>query len=349
MLGIELHERALASAAATRWAEAEGDAWQSLEWFAREDGPDSPDVANLSNLLAEIAEAQAQYGVAEMHSRRACGIMARLGERCIGEAADGIRVEARLRLGLALCGGGRYREAQGWLEQALALAERTGFGLPAALNNLAVLSKCTADFTPTELLYRRGLRLVPPDSFEAATLHHNLGGLAHAQGRFASGEADARRAWEIRRSVLGENHPDTLADACAYAALLEHLGAGDWSERVYRHAAAVYEQVFGPEHLEIAMTLHNLAGLLANRGAADEADALYRRAAAIKEKRLGAVHPDTALTWHNHASLLAEIGRSDEARHLACRALEVLEVELPGEHPWLAASRELWAFLRPNM
>jgi hypothetical protein len=70
MEAIELHEIALTDFAAGRWAEAEETALQSLEAFAREDGPLSPDVANLSNLLSEIAEARAQYAAA---ASMACG------------------------------------------------------------------------------------------------------------------------------------------------------------------------------------------------------------------------------------------------------------------------------------
>ena len=45
---IELRERALAASSAARWAEAEEMAGQAPAIVEREDGPNSPAVANLS-------------------------------------------------------------------------------------------------------------------------------------------------------------------------------------------------------------------------------------------------------------------------------------------------------------
>jgi tetratricopeptide (TPR) repeat protein len=339
---IALHERALESCAAAHWAEAEETARQALAIFESADGPDSPHVANVSNLLSAIAEARSQYASAEAYARRALEIMARLGSRCLGSEADGVRLEARSRLGAALRGAGKYVEAESWLMQALHIAEQSGQGLVQALNNLGLLYECTGNFSAAERLYRRALALVDAGSTEAATLYHNLGGLAHARGRFAESEADARRAWEIHRQLRGEDHPETLADACTHAALVEHLGRCDWPEWIYRHAIARFEEVPGRNHLEIAVSLHNLASMLSARGETAEAEALYRRATAMKEELLGPSHPETALTVHNYASMLADMGRVTEARDLEFGALLVFDADLDSLHPWRAASRQLW-------
>lgn len=303
--------------------------------------------ANLSNLLAEIAESLAQYSVATERARRAYAIMARLGDRAGGPEADCVRVTARVRLGSALRAAGQYREAESWLTQALALAESTGCELPAALNHLGVLLQATGGFMKAERLFRRALRLVPKDCEQAATLHRNLAKLAHAQGCYAQGEPDARRAWQIRSCLLGASHPETLADACAYAALLEHLGAADWSERMYRHAIAVYEQLFGPLYVELGAILRNLAGVLAGRGETREAEALYRRAMAIQEHLLGPSNPDAAFTWHAYAAMLADHGRTTEALPLASRASSIFEANFASSHPWRAAARKLRERLNP--
>jgi len=299
---IELHERASVACLAAQWVEAEQATRQSLAIFESEDGLDSPDAANLSNLLSEIAEAQGQYAAAETNARRAWEIMERLGSHCTGHKADAIRGEALLRLGTALRGAGRYEEAESWLVRALEYAERTGQGLPAGLNALGVLCKYSGRFAIAERLYRSALALVEENSREAATLHHNLGGLAHVRGEFAAGLADARHAWEIRCELRGPDHPETLSDACAYATLLDGLGRYDESEAIYQAALARLEELFGSEHLEIAVNLSNLAALRWAQGDAAEAEALYRRAAVMKGKLLGVSHPDTALTLHNYAS-----------------------------------------------
>jgi tetratricopeptide (TPR) repeat protein len=343
---IELHERASASCSAARWNEAEQAARLALAIFESEDGLDSPDVANLSNLLSEIAEAQGQHAAAESNARRAWEIMERLGSRCSGPEAEGIRGDALIQLGTALCGAGKYDEAESWLVHALEHAERTGRELPAALNALGVLCKYTGNFAAAEQLYRRALALVSEDSAEAATLHHNLGGLAQVRGEFAEGLGDAQRAWEIRRELRGADHPETLSDACAYATILDGLGRYDESEAIYQASLARFEELFGSEHPQIAVNLNNLAAVRWERQDATGAEALYRRGAVMKGKLLGVSHPDTALTLHNYASMLTELGRTGEARDLELRVLSVFEGTLDPFHPWRIAAQELMEKLK---
>ena len=339
--GIALHERASAACSAGQWGEAEQAARLALAIFESGDGVDSPDVANLSNLLSEIAEAQGQYAAAEAHARRAWEIMERLGNRCESPEAEAIRGDTLIRLGTALRAAGRYAEAETWLIRALDHAERTGRELPAALNALGVLCKYTGKFAAAEKLYRGALALVPADSAEAATLYHNLGGLAHVRGEFAAGLADARRAYEIRCRLRGTEHPETLSDACAYATLLDGLGRFDESEVIYQAALIRFEELFGSEHLEIAVNLSNVAAVRWARGDAAGAEELYRRAAVMKGKLLGVSHPETALTLHNYASMLVELGRVGEAHDLELKALAVLEAALDPFHPWRVAARAL--------
>ena len=341
--GIALHERASAACSAGQWGEAEQAARLALAIFESGDGDDSPDVANLSNLLSETAEAQGQYAAAEAHARRAWEIMERLGSRCDSPEADAIRGDALIRLGTALRGAGRYAEAESWLIRALEHAERSGRELPAALNALGVLCKYTGKFAAAEKLYRGALALVPPESAEAATLYHNLGGLAHVRGEFMAGLADARRAYEIRCQLRGVEHPETLSDACAYATLLDGLGRFDESEAIYQAALIRFEELYGGEHLEIAVNLSNLAAVRWARKDAAGAEELYRRAAVMKGRLLGVSHPETALTLHNYASMLVELGRAGEARDMELKALAAFEGALDPFHPWHVAA---WALLK---
>jgi len=66
-----------------------------------------------------------------------------------------------------------------------------------------------------------------PEASVLASLYHNLGGLEHARGAFATGEPLARRAVAIRTRTLGPEHPDVAADMAALAALLDGQGKYD--------------------------------------------------------------------------------------------------------------------------
>ena len=132
------------------------------------------------------------------------------------------------------------------------------------------------------------VKLNGEDCLASSVIYHNIGGILHSKGDFASAEPPGRKAWEISRRLLGEDDPRTLFDAVAYAAILDGLQRYDESEAIYRRALVIFEKTFGPEHYEVASNLHNLAAVLCARGDLDQAEKLYLRALAIKEKLLGA-------------------------------------------------------------
>jgi tetratricopeptide (TPR) repeat protein len=223
------------------------------------------------------------------------------------------------------------------------------------LNELGVLFKYMGRFAEAGKAYRRALRIVQglaedhPENHELcgflASLYHNLGGLAHARGRFAKGEPWGRRSVELRAELLGEGHPEVAADQAALAALLDGQRKFSEAEALYRQALAVFERHYGPVHYEVAVTLNNLAALCQAMHRFGEAEPLYRRALAIKACLLGRKHPDVAMTLNNLAVLAAEQGRRGEARRLCQRALAIFRQTLPAGHPKLLAAESNFARL----
>ena len=73
-----------------------------------------------------------------------------------------------------------------------------------ALNGLAVCCKYLARFDEATPLYRRALAIARRhrDIELMASVHHNLGGLAHAAGRAAEGERSARETVRLRTQIL---------------------------------------------------------------------------------------------------------------------------------------------------
>jgi tetratricopeptide (TPR) repeat protein len=215
-----------------------------------------------------------------------------------------------------------------------------------AWNNFGVLCKYAGWFNRGAAAYARSMAFAErmPETFGRniliATILHNTGGLDHARGRFESAEGPARRAWEMRREHLGEEHPVALADAVPYAGVLDGLKRFAEARPIYERALGVYEHVFGPEHYETAATLHNLAFVEYAEGNRSRAMELARRACVIKEKLLGADHLETALSGMNLASLLPPEG-SEEARVLLADALRVFEHALAADHPHTARCRQL--------
>jgi tetratricopeptide (TPR) repeat protein len=346
-LALELHQQSSRLEEAGDWAGAEHLCRQALAIFEEEDGPDSPDVANLSCDLAAILESRGDYSGAEQCARRAIAIVEPVLAAFEGSDGALILLRALSLLGTALRQQGFYPQALAPLERAIELAEalpENPANAAEAWNNLGIVCKYAGWFERGAAAYRTALRWAErcaEGTCLQATIWHNIGGLEHARERFDSAEEPARRAWEIRRTALGDEHPAALADAVAYAAVLDGLGRLDESRPIYERALAAYEARFGPRHFEVAATLHNLAVLERAEGNLARAAELARRARETKRTLLGEEHPDTALTTLVLASILWELGRTGEARALARQAAEVFTRRLTPGHPHLAQAREL--------
>ena len=294
----------------------------------------TPRLAWLYCSLAGLFEPMAAYAEAE-----AC---ARLGLRAIDALMPGaggqygalIQLRALGLLGTVLRQQGRYTEAEAPLVRAIAIAE----AMPEkpeesaiAWNNMGMVCKYVGWFERGEEAYGKALAVAGANQELTATILHNVGGLYHSWGRFAQGEGPARRAWEMRRGLRGEDDPAVWADAVAYAGVLDGLKRYAESRPIYEKALVVYERSFGAEHFEIASTLHNLAMLEAAEGNRAKAIALARRTHEMKLQLLGAEHPETALSGMNLAVLLG--GSGDERRELLRVSLQVFERTLRPSHP----------------
>lgn len=113
---------------------------------------------------------------------------------------------------------GAWAQAEAAHEAALALAEVTlgpdADGTARIAHNLAVIYKYTGRFDQADQLYQRALTVATArhDDAFAATICHNLGGLAHARGAYAEGVPWARRSVALR--VASDADPVTVAADC---------------------------------------------------------------------------------------------------------------------------------------
>jgi len=341
---IELQERAWGFQAEGKLEDALLASRQALRLMEESEGPDSPDVANLLNDLADIETERQDFPAALALAERAQAVISHLGDQFSGEDAVRIQLKTLELLGTIRRTLGDYANAEVDLQQALA-ATAAEFGdasaeAAEARNNLGVLYKHLGRFDEGLRLYKQALGSTGEDSLARGTIYHNIGGILHAQGDFAAAEQPARLAWEISRGLLGDDDTRTMLDAAAYAGVLDGMGRYDESERIYRRALEMFEKTYGPRHYEVAASLHNLAASLATRGLYAEAEEHYRRALAIKEELLGTESPDVALTRHNLGSLLNRKGRFAEAVVLLENAVAILDKRLPAGHPHLTLARE---------
>jgi len=360
-----LHEQALALRGGGAFTEAEVACREAVALFEGAEGADSPNLANALIDHGDLLTSLDRLEQAAAAGDRALAILRPLVDRVKDEDGDdvpvtvqdelvGLTVRAYTNRATTHRARGELAEAEAACRYALALAETRlpddDLLIAATLNSLAVVHKFQGRYAEAEPLYQRALAIaeVAGDVRHRATLLHNLGGLAHARGDFATGEPLARRSVELREALLGADHPTTAADRAAWAALLE--GQGRWvdAERAYTEALSVFDRRLGPTSLEVASALSGLAGVQNARGATADAERSYRRALAIRDAKLPASHFDLGITLNNLAILLLDRGERTESEALLVRAHAIFLTALGPAHPHTLAVGETLASLKPS-
>ncbi len=331
---------------------------RALELLDSVHGSVHPDVANVLNNLAALAQARGRYPEAERHSGRA----RQVAERILASIADGsltvdpdttavielIHQHSLAHLATALRSEGRYAESEVLYREALRLAERQfspdSREAAAAHANLGVLCKYAGRYDEAAECYRCALAIIEKsgsgETLGRADLLYNLGGLAHARGRFKEAEPFAREAVALSAALRGDAHPDYGIKLGALAAIVEGLNRHQEAEGLYRQALAVLEQSVGQDHPDVALTISNLGTVAEAQGKHEVAEVHYRRALQLREKNLGAEHPQVALTLDNLCAFLRDAGRYAEAEDCYRRALALFERYQGPRHPHTLACRE---------
>ena len=142
------------------------------------------------------------------------------------------------------------------------------------------------------------------------------------EGRLAEAEKLYREALDIRRRILGPDHPSTLAlmDGFATTLATEHRHAE--AEKLLRETLDIRRRVLGPEHRDTLMSINNLANMVFLEGRYDEAEKLQRETLDIQMRVLGPDHPDTAMSTYNLGGIALHKGKRDEAVSLLRNAVD---------------------------
>ncbi|MEH2152210.1 CHAT domain-containing protein, partial [Nostoc sp.] len=143
---------------------------------------------------------------------------------------------------------------------------------------------------------------------------------------------------EMRKRLLGEEHPDVAQSLNQLATLYNRQGRYADAEPLSRQALEMRKRLLGEEHPDVANSLNNLAGLYLSQGRYADAEPLFRQALEMRKRLLGEEHPDVANSLNNLAGLYQSQGRYADAEPLFRQALEMNKRLLGEEHPDVAQS-----------
>jgi tetratricopeptide (TPR) repeat protein len=347
--GLELANRASSAVADGDLAAGARLADEAAAAFLAEQGEPNFDAPNMLRMRTEALLTLGDHAGAARTLDRADPFAAELPA---GEPFDNLRVQVCRLRGVALLDGGDWPGGRAVLLHTLELCEATmgadGAEAASLHNMLGIVGKFTGAFDEAAEHYARALEIY--ERLEAApaviaTLHHNLGGLAHSRGDLETAERETRRALELRTASHGPTHPDTAGDRGQLGGVLSELGRHAEAERELRRTAQDFAAAFGPDHFEVAIAHTSLGAALHRVGRLDEADAAYREGLAARERTQGAEHPMLAPTLLNLSALCQERGDRDAARAFAVRAAAVLDGAVTADHPHRLAARERLAAL----
>ncbi|KAH6866069.1 P-loop containing nucleoside triphosphate hydrolase protein, partial [Thelonectria olida] len=171
------------------------------------------------------------------------------------------------------------------------------------------------------------------DEIAKASLLHGMAGYFLYQGRWKEAEELFVRVMELRKRVLGEEHPSTLTSMANLASTYRNQGRWKEAEALQVRVMETRKRVLGEEHPSTLTSMANLASTYWNQGRWKEAEALEVRVMETSSRVLGEEHPSTLTSMANLASTYRNQGRWEEAEDLQAKELGICSRVLGEEHP----------------
>ena len=164
----------------------------------------------------------------------------------------------------------------------------------------------------------------------AAALRHSLASVHSDWGMYFEAQSGFAAASDLRRQILGENHPDTFVSRRDQAAAMSDSGhtpeALDLILGVFEDAQAA----LGSDHRETLSVSHALGGILMADGQPVEAVEVFRDTLTRQERLLGSDHVDTINTAASLGAAKMKAGHLEGAGELFENVLE-RRLEILGE------------------
>lgn len=180
-----------------------------------------------------------------------------------------------------------------------------------------------------------------------ARLQQQLASTLNSLGLHADAEPLLRSALETRRTMLGEDHEDTLQTLNSLGSLLTTLGRFDEALPILKDVYARRGRVFGADHVATLRAGSSLAGLYRVRGDLAEAERIWSDVLAEQRRALGDDDPDTLRTLNNIGVVFASQNKFKEAEAYWRELLERRRRILGEHHPeFLSSLGNLGALLQ---
>ncbi|KAI2956395.1 hypothetical protein CBS147324_10941 [Aspergillus niger] len=155
----------------------------------------------------------------------------------------------------------------------------------------------------------------------------------YSDGRWKEAEELGVQVMDIRKRILGSEHPDTLTSMANLASTYWKKGQWKEAEELDVQVMELRKQVLGSEHPDTLTSMANLASTYWKKGQWKEAEELGLQVMKLRKQVLGLEHPSSLTSMANLASTYSNQGRWKEAEELEIQVIELRKQVLGPEHP----------------
>jgi tetratricopeptide (TPR) repeat protein len=166
----------------------------------------------------------------------------------------------------------------------------------------------------------------------------NIAGSFLLLGKYGEAGLTYQHTLDLRKKVLGEEHPDTLASMNNLAIVLQQQEKYKEAEKMHRQELGLTKKVLGKVHPDTLASMDNLANVLQQQEKYEEAEEMHRRTLDLMRMVLGEEHPSTLGSMNNLAIVLRQQEKYEEAEKMLRQALDLMRMVLGEEHPYTLAS-----------
>jgi tetratricopeptide (TPR) repeat protein len=154
-----------------------------------------------------------------------------------------------------------------------------------------------------------------------------------SRGQPASARPLVERSLDLRRCMLGEDHPDTLKSADSLSLDVRELGQYEQARQLGEDTLTRYRRVLGNDHPHTLRSADRLAAYLRDLGQYEQAYQLAEDTLIRCRRVLGEDHPQTLRSAFVFALVLWELGQYEQAHQLAEENLTRCRRVLGNDHP----------------
>ncbi|KAF2807550.1 HET-domain-containing protein [Mytilinidion resinicola] len=129
------------------------------------------------------------------------------------------------------------------------------------------------------------------DNKARTSLLWKMGMCLYQEGRWNEAERAFVQVMETCKKVLGQEHPDTLANMANLASTYRNKGRWDEAEELEVQVMEMSKRVLGPEHPDTLSSMNNLSSMWKAIGKQPEALKLIDECVQLSKRVLGVKHP----------------------------------------------------------